>query len=488
MKRAFGILALCLILTLAGTAFSGCGLFGEATAEVSTAEQLQEAQGNIRLTGDIDLGGKVFDPISVGNFDGGGYTISNAIIVASGSKEHASFFSQVKSGVCNVTFENISLSGENVACAGIVWDGADRGKVDNDEREERVFFENVHVKNSSLEILQKTNEDVGYFGGMVGGGGVIFEGCTVDGLTADISGYEPTQDGTYVFGPDIYMGGLAGNTGGATDCSIANSEITVLSNQRYSEPYVGGLVGSLNDAASGCQVTGNTIEVSALYYRHISLTNAYECSDVYLGGLFGISGSDGSVRYCGVDGNTLQANSVGGYYLAGIGGSVSAAVSQCTVTGNNFVGVGRLDGEDKYGDPWTRNIGGISASASAVTFSSSFSYGNEMTATLTLNGNSATDPTGSAVGFSKTTADAVFLNCATGANTMAAGTTDEFATAVLKNVAECYVTSELYGNARELPVISEADWLSEEAISDLLGLSGSRWQFAPGEIPHLSFS
>ena len=505
MKKVVGILALCLILTLAGTAFSGCGLFGGIviTTEVSSAEQLQEAGGNIRLIADIDFGGEIFDPIEVTSFDGNGHTISNAIVVASGSQEHASFFADVADGVRDVTFENISVSSEGTSYAAIVWDGMERS--DAMPQGEEIEFENVHIKDCTIEFVQGTNETRTFVGGMVGWGGLdwtgtpsritdrrelSFTGCTVENLTANIDGYEPSQDGAYNIGPDLYVGGLSACADGMENCSVLDSKITVHSHQRYSEPYVGGLVGYLEGGASvsGCRVSGNTIEASALYYRHISLVNAYECSDVYLGGLFAESAAESAVSYCSVDGNSLQANSVGGYYLAGIGSSVSATVSQCAVVENTFVGVGRLDGENKNGDPWTRNIGGISASSSAVTFSSTFTYGNDMTATLTLDGTSSTDPTGSAVGFSKTTADAVFLNCATGANTMDAGSTDEFATAALKNATNCYVTSETYGNAQGFELISETDWLSEDSISELLNLSGSRWQYAPGDIPRLSFS
>ena len=90
MKKVFGILALCLILTLAGTAFSGCGLFGDSTPtiEVSTVEELSGAKGaNVILKNDLDLEGGIFEPVSVASFDGGGHTVSNAVIVASGSKD-----------------------------------------------------------------------------------------------------------------------------------------------------------------------------------------------------------------------------------------------------------------------------------------------------------------------------------------------------------------------------------------------------------------
>ena len=244
MKKVFGILALCLILTLAGTAFSGCGLFGDSTPtiEVSTAEELRGAEGaNVILKNDLDLEGGIFEPVSVASFDGGGHTISNAVIVASGSKEHASFFSRVKSGVRNVTFENISVSSEGTSYAAIVWDGVDRG---DSKQDERVGFENVHVKNCTLDVLQKTNEEVGYFGGLAGiCGGDSFVGCTINNLTAEVAGYDPAQDGTYVIGPDLYVGGFAGSANHLTNCSVSGSRITVSSKQRYSEPYVGGLVG-----------------------------------------------------------------------------------------------------------------------------------------------------------------------------------------------------------------------------------------------------
>ena len=204
-----------------------------------------------------------------------------------------------------------------------------------------------------------------------------------------------------------------------------------------------------------------------------------------MGGIFGSSKGDTSVSYCSVEENSFRAESVGGFYLGGIGGAISADVSQSRIVNNEFVGIGYLDGEDKSGDPWTRNIGGVSASSAEVTFSSIFTYGNRMTTTLSLDDVQTVDPTGSCVGFAKTTPEAVFMYCATGANEMSSGTTDEFATAALENVDQCYVTSETYGNARELPFINESDWFAEDQISMLLNLAGDNWTFTPGALPDL---
>lgn len=504
MKKILMTLILSLVF---GTTFllSGCEfLFGSDSVddrpfiEVTTPEELQNGGSNISLQNDIDFEGKIFDPISVNIFDGNGYTISNAIIATSSQVDDASFFSNVSNRVQNVTFENITISAENTSCAAIVL-SVPRS------HEDTIEFNNIHIKDCTIVLNQNSYDKMTYAGGILGAGDMekedtrttrelysndqheIISNCTVEDTEITVEGYTPAQDGTYVIGPNIYVGGICGTADEITGCSAENNIISVASNQRYSEPYVGGILGCLNEEGniSNCSAYANYIDVIAGYYRYISLINTYECCDVYLGGIFGTSETDSSVSYCNVEENLLKARSVGGYCIGGIGGSTSANVAQSRVVNNVFEGIGYLDGEDKSGDPWTRNIGGISASSAAITFSSTFSFGNQMTTTLSLDGVTTTDPTGSAVGFAKTTPSAIFMYCATGANIMTAGTTDEFATAVLENINSCYITSDIYGNTRNLPTISESDWYAEDQISMLLNLAGDNWTFTPGALPDL---
>lgn len=506
MKKIILTLSLCLSIGLVPL-FSGCEfLFGSQETdiddlpfvEVSTAQELQEGGSNIILQNDIDFDGEIFDPISVNIFDGNGYTISNAIIATSSQVDDASFFSNVSNRVQNVTFENITISAENTSCAAIVL-SVPRS------HEDTIEFNNIHIKDCSIVLNQNSYDEITYVGGILGAGDAVKEdtrttrelnsngqheiisNCTVEDTEITVEGYTPAQDGTYVYGPELYVGGICGTCDEITGCSAENNTVSVASNQRYSEPYVGGILGGLNEEGtiSNCSAYANYIDVVAGYYRYISLINAYECCDVYLGGIFGTSGTDSSVSYCNAEENLLSARSVGGYYIGGIGGSISANVTQSRVVNNVFEGTGYLDGEDKSGDPWMRNIGGISASSAAITFSSTFSFGNQMKTTLSLDGVTTTDSTGSAVGFAKTTPSAIFMYCATGANIMTAGTTDEFATAALENIDSCYITSDMYGNARNLPIISESDWYAEDQISSLLNLMGTSWEFTAGELPQL---
>lgn len=512
------LIASLLCLTFSTTiSLSGCEfLFGSQETdiddvpfvEVSTAQELQEGGTNIILQNDIDFGGEIFDPICVNIFDGNGYTISNAIIASTTLKDAASFFAEVYNMVQNVTFENITISAENTSFAAVVLalPSSRRGYGDESENIEHIKFNNVHIQGCTITLDQNSYEDtITYVGGILGSGteaklnasdysaihnqriNESIINCSVKDTIITVEGCDPEREGSYVYGPDIYVGGICGSGFELAECIAENNTISVASNQRYSEPYVGGIVGSLNEEGtiSNCSAYANYIDVVAGYYRYISLINTYECSDVYLGGIFGTSGTDSSVSYCNAEENLLTARSVGGYYIGGIGGSISANVTQSRVVNNVFEGTGYLDGEDKSGDPWMRNIGGISAYSAAITFSSTFSFGNQMTTTLSLDGVTTTDPTGSAVGFAKTTPSAIFMYCATGANIMTAGTTDEFATAALENIDSCYITSDIYGNTRNLPTISESDWYAEDQISMLLNLAGDNWTFTPGALPDL---
>lgn len=514
MKKILMTLILSLVF---GTTFllSGCEfLFGSDSVddrpfiEVTTPEELQNGGSNISLQNDIDFGGDVIEPITVNKFDGNGHTISNAIITTTTLRDTASFFAEVYNSVQDVTFENITISAENTSFAAVVLALPSSRYGYGDDREEigQIRFDNVHVKGCTITLKQNNyDETKTYVGGILGSGTEIklnaadftsignwgldssIINCSVEDTEFTVNGYKPDREGTYVIGPDIYVGGICGSGDEITGCSAENNTISVTSNQRYSEPYVGGILGGLNEEGtiSNCSAYANYMDVVAGYYRYISLTNVYECCDVYLGGIFGTSGTDSSVSYCNAEENLLSARSVGGYYIGGIGGSISANVTQSRVVNNVFEGTGYLDGEDKYGDPWMRNVGGISASSAAITFSSTFSFGNQMTTTLSLDGVTTTDSTGSAVGFAKTTPSAIFMYCATGANIMTAGTTDEFATAALENIDSCYITSDIYGNARNLPIISESDWYAEDQISSLLNLMGTSWEFTAGELPQL---
>lgn len=499
--------------------FSGCDdFFGPQSAdeepfvEVSTAQELQEGGWNISLKNDIDFGGEIFNPIYVNIFNGNGYTISNAVITATSIDDSASFFSEVFNRVQDVTFENITISAEKTSYAAVVLALPSsrftyrRASARDEKDVKEIVFDNVHIKDCNIIVNQGNYAEKTYVGGILGSGTMakmdswdtdhileedtmerVITNCSVTETEITVRGYDPAQDGKYNIGPAMNVGGVCGSADKIIDCSATYNTISVTSNQRYSEPYVGGLTGCLNEEGiiEGCSVYANAIEASALFYRHISLVNGYECSDVNMGGLFGDSREGSSVSFCSVDENIFSAKSVGGYYLGGIGGDILANVSQCRIVNNVFEGIGYLDGEDKSGDPWTRNIGGVSASSAEVTFSSIFTYGNRMTTTLSLDDVQTVDPTGSCVGFAKTTPEAVFMYCATGANEMSAGTTDEFATAALENVDQCYVTSETYGNARELPFINESDWFAEDQISSLLNLMGTSWEFTAGELPQL---
>lgn len=512
MKKFYSLLLCVFSFGVTLFAFAGCSfLFGKdelIVTEVSTAQELQEGAMNISLQNDIDLGGEFFDPIRVHSFNGNGHTISNAIITTTSVKNSASFFSEVFDHVQDVTFKNITVSAENTSYAAIVLalPSSRYGYGDDKKNIKQVVFDNIRIEGCNIILNQNDYEGITYVGGVLGSGTAsksdagdynhvysdesfktVISNCTVSETEISVQGYKPERDGTYTIGPDIYAGGISGSGEDIKNCTSEYNTISVTSGQRYSEPYVGGITGALGEEANvfKCTVFGNTLKAHAGYYRHVSLINAYECGDIHLGGIFGSSEGDTSVSYCSVEENSFRAESVGGFYLGGIGGAISADVSQSRIVNNEFVGIGYLDGEDKSGDPWTRNIGGVSASSAEVTFSSIFTYGNRMTTTLSLDDVQTVDPTGSCVGFAKTTPEAVFMYCATGANEMSSGTTDEFATAALENVDQCYVTSETYGNARELPFINESDWFAEDQISMLLNLAGDNWTFTPGALPDL---
>ena len=205
---------------------------------------LKWRQKSFQLTQSIDLGGCVFDPIArknnpfEGDFDGGGFTISN-LTVSKDDGWYMSLFARLDaSTVSNLTLANASISGVN-------WVGAIAGDMINAANISNVSLSNVTVSGTGS-----------YVGGLVGQGQGASSASGITATNLTVSG-------------DVYVGGLIG---WQTDNGGSVSQVTATGLSVSGGYYVGGVIG------------GETGENSSI--TNVVLSNV----DVEATGFFGTAG------------------------------------------------------------------------------------------------------------------------------------------------------------------------------------------------------
>ena len=173
------------------------------------------------MTADIDLGNKNWDPIGysgdygfyfAGNYDGGGYTISNAKSTGKndvGGYATAGIFGWVRKGsVSNLTVKNadfLATGDNNMSYVGGVLAVADNCTV-----------ENCSVYNSKIESRRNPNENSNFAGGITGiADKSNFKKCASVGNTI--------RHGSFGGG---FIGALDKNNSNFTNCYVANCIVT----------------------------------------------------------------------------------------------------------------------------------------------------------------------------------------------------------------------------------------------------------------------
>ena len=160
-----------------------------------------------------------------GTFDGNGYTISNFTIT---KDEAAGFFgykygnSNGNSDIKNVTFDNVTVTGNHYGGVIVGWaDGANRG---------RYAITNCHVKNSSVTLSVKNNDNGDKAGAIAG----YFYACDMTNCSVESTTIKGYRD----------LGGLVGiaNCSSNKGATVTNNEIKtgvtiVLDNSNNYENY-----------------------------------------------------------------------------------------------------------------------------------------------------------------------------------------------------------------------------------------------------------
>jgi len=279
-----------------------CGMtvssYGQGSLSISTAEEFLSFAANcgldsysweldVRLTGDIDLGGRDFEgiPIFCGSFDGQGHTISGLEIQGKGSVQGLFRYLTDTATVKNLKLEgSIVPSGSRSTVGALV--GENSGK----------------VTNCSFDGKVKGADMVGGIAGENTVTGII-EKCTVSG---EISGSH-------------FVGGLVGNN-------------------------LGVVRESSNSAAINTSAAENTVELTEVTIQSLTGTeNVNTSTDV--GGIAGAS--QGFIRDC-INYGTVGYKQMG-YNIGGIAGSQMGYIASCQnygdISGRKEVGgiVGQME-------------------------------------------------------------------------------------------------------------------------------------------------
>ncbi len=420
MKRfLMCILSVLMVTGLCGV-FNGCS----KGKKVSSLEELYAMESNkcYQLTCDIDLEGREWEPLSVEKFDGGGYTIKNAIIQGAFSEEYGGFFKRAKE-VNNIIFENVTLniSLSQGAYFGIVAGGITEG------------MQNVAVKNSTARFMS-TNSEVfrARFGGLAGRVGNNIQNCTIE--NSQIEGFSVSS---------LHAGGIVGDYDARNGdemqmagCKATNVTITLDSNDYI---YVGGAIGLLESGRlEGVTVDGAIIKA-----------NKDEEGKIYCGGVAGIVGektsSDNCVLRRSIAQNcTLDVSAKDQIRVGGVAGGANRRIEDCLSSNNQITGVSTYKGE------YCAYVAGLCGYAGMV-------VRNSISQGCIISGNALGNNIRFAglIGYTEST----IVNCAVNNNIFKVESYDVF-TKNCEQIHTSYIVSdeEIVNNNSKVPLLSSTDW------------------------------
>lgn len=295
------------------------------------------------LTGDIDLAGEVFQPISQldGTFEGNNHTISNLTLIYDNKIENYGLFGCINNNVSNLTLKNINIMLENIKSD--VFVGAISGTTNKYATLENCHVDGIiDIKNhissyqsiaggligqaeSELNINNCTSSTTitskNYAGGLIGKAQKIsVESCINSGNIT--SKYAGGLTGLCTEGEVLKcgnQGNISANTqagGLIASCDIASVEFCFNKGSITNTEHI-----DITDAAGG--LIGNTSETA-------TIKNSYNQGDIIskanAGGLIGFSLS--------IEGITIQCCFASGQ-ISGelyVGGIIGHSPSNLTVT------------------------------------------------------------------------------------------------------------------------------------------------------------
>ncbi len=425
---------------------------------------------NYKLMNDIDCNFETLeDPLSVGNFDGQGFTIRNLYVKPLSGYEGASIFHEKIDSICNVNFDNIIVEdkSEELRGAAVVLAG------------ECEKIENVHVTNSKVTCNLRYG---GYVGGIyaplefkyVGWGGVALGGkqdaCAISKCSAQ--GMEITVASTG--GQDIYVGGIAGFDNNITNCNVTECIIKGISGAS-NVAYIGGIVGGSSGAVKNCYAKGNEILTNST--ETLKAFSKISGCEVAVGGGVGYLKEGGEISYCYAENNTIKAECsskifAGGMLGRGYGSSINQSYAK-----NNTITMSGLQANDGV----QRRAGGMIGTMTNSSVSSCFAY-NDMDI---IEESTAKEGESKIGGFLGTLKDCSVTHCAVYNKNLIGNNKDEFSCSVSEKISNCYISAETFGNCNSL-TINPVIWESSSVLQSTLFLSGESWSFSD-KVPVLVF-
>ncbi len=303
---------------------------------ISTAEDLMAIESGYyyEMTCDIDLSGTStwggIEKFS-GVFNGNGYSIKNASMVASNTD--AGIFKNFVRGVIeNVKLENLLYMITSTEAENEKWYSVG-GLVGKCETGEFPVIRNCTLDESSIIKCVGFDTDRHYGGGYVGG--ICGNGCRM----IDCISY-----GT-IDAQATYVGGIIGE-GKAFSCEN-HGKITVY--RGYGLGYFGGIVGS--GTAFDCSNYGN------IYVQSIGTSVG---TQAFVGGICGVSGE---VKLCANHGDIVQDETLKARAGGIVGGGGGGTIEDCINYGSISFGCGIVGYRSGSGKLYIRNcinIGSIS--------------------------------------------------------------------------------------------------------------------------------
>lgn len=257
--------------------------------DIYTYEQLNNIRKHLgrefRLCANIDLSGKVWDPIGseskpfTGIFtNAGSYKIKN--LTSTGYLNNGGLFAYTKNAtISGIDFENVTI--ENCTNAGALAGVAYTTRISE-----------CNIKNATITAKEKS-------GGVVGRlvANSVLEKCEVTG----------NKNITVNGSSTAYAGGIAGYTekSALSTCTVEISGKIILGSS--ANGYAGGIVGYSNSTITDCVLA-----------KGIVTANNNDTN--YAGGIVGYTVSD-------IDKCTVRSSTITGYYAGGIGGSININAS-----------------------------------------------------------------------------------------------------------------------------------------------------------------
>ena len=456
MKKYLKLLLTC-SLAIATTVvlifpLASCGTNYES---ISTVEDLYAMESNksYRLANDIDLQGRDWTPLEVENFDGNGYTISNASIIENSEYCGSGFLREAET-VSNLTLDNINAmitftnakDGDKGYYSSVLSFGMVVGNCNE--------LSNITIQNCIATINENYSSNLSTFFavGMVAGEIFSADKITVNNCKLTL---------TNSHSGNVYTGALFGATKGGysevTNCIITETKLSFVNNDKYATSSCGSILGYISNTSatvSNCHVKDCIITAQS---NSANITRA--------GGIAGFT--EARVQSCHVEGTQITIDAENGYCTGGIAGRANGTITDCLSTNNRLEGTTSTNSSRIF-----CGVGGISAAAHGTITKS-------VVKDCAILGTYYTAEDMYACGITASLTGSVSY-CGAYNNSISGGNTDSFCVESDTVFTSILVDAgQTAPNVNNVSIIPSEEWTN---IISILSLDTSIWSFSSGEL------